>query len=166
MLVVGVLWGTQEDEGIEETCKLVPGVVTLEKVWRSLETRKDLSAMEIVSSYLRILATTCCCSSSSPSQEDYQNIMNNLVAGEAMSHIDELISYIDKLLKEERKVDKKDEVDSSINSAGGLLKKVLKRSKRHLCKRDFKGKLNRETRKLMIDVTNQATQIKWLGVAL
>ncbi|GLJ10732.1 hypothetical protein SUGI_0134030 [Cryptomeria japonica] len=42
-----------KDEGIEETYKLVPGVQgwwwTLEKVWRSLETRKDLSAMEVVS---------------------------------------------------------------------------------------------------------------------
>ncbi|GLJ52295.1 hypothetical protein SUGI_1112380 [Cryptomeria japonica] len=60
---------------------------------------------------------------------------------------------------EERQVPKMDQVGSSINTGGGLLEKALKRSNSHICKRDIMPKLNRETRKPVIDVTNQAAQI-------
>ncbi|XP_059066985.1 disease resistance protein TAO1 isoform X2 [Cryptomeria japonica] len=117
--------------------------------------------------------TSCCCSCCAP-QEDYQDVINELVAMEEMSHIDELISYIDQLLNaiaqgsndSIARLSKTNRVTSSITSGGSLLEKILKRSNRHICKRDIMPKLNRETRKLVIDVTNQGAQIKWVGVAL
>ncbi|XP_057840944.1 uncharacterized protein LOC131050726 isoform X1 [Cryptomeria japonica] len=110
----------------------------------------------------RKMGNTSCCRSCSPSQEDYQTVFSKMVVVEEMSHIDELISYIDQLLNaidDERQVPKMDQVGSSINTGGGLLEKALKRSNSHICKRDIMPKLNRETRKPVIDVTNQAAQI-------
>ncbi|GLJ47579.1 hypothetical protein SUGI_1004690 [Cryptomeria japonica] len=111
--------------------------------------------------------TSCCCSCSS-SHEDYQNFISKIVVVEEMSHVDDLISYIDQLLNaidEGRQVPKMAQV-SFINSGGSLLEKVLQRSNGHICKRDIMPKLNRETRKFAIDVTNQAAHIQWLGITL
>ncbi|GLJ45798.1 hypothetical protein SUGI_0963800 [Cryptomeria japonica] len=99
--------------------------------------------------------TSCCCSCSAP-QQDYQDLINELLKVEEMSHINELISYIDQLLNaiDQRRIhsitllSKTNRVASSITSGGGLLEKILKISHRHICKRDIMPNLNRETRKL------------------
>ncbi|XP_057837277.2 uncharacterized protein LOC131047408 [Cryptomeria japonica] len=120
------------------------------------------------------MGKTYCCSSFSPSQQDYQDVINKIVAVEEMSYIDELISYIEQILNaiQEGRVNsiallaKTNRVGSSINSSGGLLEKVLKRSERHICKRDIMPKLNHETRKLVMDIANQGAHIQWVGIAL
>ncbi|XP_059067352.1 disease resistance protein RPV1-like [Cryptomeria japonica] len=117
--------------------------------------------------------TSCCCSSSAP-QQDYQDVIEKLIEVGEMSHIDELISYIDELLNaiDQRRVNsiavlsKTNRVTSSITSGGTLLEKILQRSNRHICKRDTMPMLNRETRKLVIDITKEAAQIQWVGIAL
>ncbi|GLJ45817.1 hypothetical protein SUGI_0964180 [Cryptomeria japonica] len=117
--------------------------------------------------------TSCCCSSSAP-QQDYQDVIEKLIKVEEMSHIDELISYIDDLLNtiDQGSVNsiallsKTNRVTSSITSGGTLLEKILQRSNRHICKRDTMPMLNRETRKLVIDITKEAAQIQWVGIAL
>ncbi|XP_057871737.2 disease resistance protein RUN1 [Cryptomeria japonica] len=120
------------------------------------------------------MGNTSCCCSCSPSQQDYQDVINHLEVVQEISHIDELISYIDQLLNaiDQGRVNstaglsKTNRVGSSINSAGGLLEKVLKRSHSHVCKRDIVPNLNRETGKLAIDITKQAAHIQWVGIAL
>ncbi|GLJ45619.1 hypothetical protein SUGI_0960300 [Cryptomeria japonica] len=117
--------------------------------------------------------TSCCCSSSAP-QQDYQDVIEKLIKVEEMSHIDELISYIDDLLNtiDQGSVNsiallsKTNRVTSSITSGATLLEKILHRSNRHICKRDTMPMLNRETRKLVIDITKEAAQIQWVGIAL
>ncbi|GLJ45816.1 hypothetical protein SUGI_0964170 [Cryptomeria japonica] len=120
------------------------------------------------------MGNICCCCSCSAPQQDYQDVIEKLIKVEEMSHIDELISYIDDLLNTIDQgsihsialLSKTNRVTSSITSGGTLLEMILKRSNTHICKRDTMPMLNRETRKLMIDITNQAGRIQWVGITL